>query len=175
MDPSSSSAAAPYASSPFLSDVEQHHTAYEPAYPDFNTPAPASPIPNNQNNSLPPTPFSASYAAHAGSYNGSPYGSDVSFSGQGNPNNAKEFADPSQANPSTLCERLDLVIVSFQNLLRLKYQHSTPSPPKACSSPPSPRRAQFCLHLLSRVCSSSLLGAFSVQVCSFSLTTLEVH
>ncbi len=50
---------------------------YEQSFADFNTPA--SPDPQQLQQSLPPTPFTPSYAAHAGSYQNSPYGSDLSF------------------------------------------------------------------------------------------------
>ena len=54
------------------------------SYPDFNTPAPNTANQgahqNTTNNtSLPPTPFTPSYAAQAGSYNNSPLNSDISF------------------------------------------------------------------------------------------------
>lgn len=73
--------------SPFLSDLDSFEQTSSP-YPDFNSPAGQDP---SFSSSVPPTPFTPSYAAAHGSYNNSPRVSDASFIpgsefNQGSPN-----------------------------------------------------------------------------------------
>lgn len=94
--PASSALSAAYKHSPFLADLDsstsppalQQQTnrgsPFEHDYPDFSTSVLGSPDLDQATGqpSIPPTPFTPSYAAQAGSYNNSPLGSDLSFSQQ---------------------------------------------------------------------------------------------